>query len=306
MGTFIARRLVATVLMLILVAAAVFSLGHLSGDPVILMVPEEATQEDIATLRHALGFDRPLPVQFWDFISRSARADLGVSLRYRQPALALVLDRMPATLELSAAAMLLALVVAIPAALISSTRPGTFIDTVVSVGTAIGQALPAYWTGLILIIVFAVEFSLLPATGRSGGLASLVLPAVTLGLWPMARITRVLRSSILDVLSDDFVRTARAKGLNEAVILVRHVARNASIPVITVIALTFGTLLGGTVITESVFAWPGIGRLALDAVYTRDFPLLQAVVLVVAVIFVAINFLTDLLYVWVDPRIRLR
>lgn len=306
MGIFIARRLVATVLMLVLVAAAVFSLGHLSGDPVILMVPEEATKEDIAVLRHALGFDRPLPVQFWDFISRAARADLGVSLRYRQPALALVLDRMPATLELSAAAMLLALVVAIPAALVSSTRPGTFIDTVVSVGTAVGQALPAYWTGLILIIVFAVEFSLLPATGRGGGLASLVLPAVTLGLWPMARITRVLRSSMLDVLSDDYVRTARAKGLSETVILIRHVARNASIPVITVTALTFGTLLGGTVITESVFAWPGIGRLALDAVYTRDFPLLQAVVLVVAVIFVAINFLTDLLYVWVDPRIRLR
>lgn len=305
MRTFVLRRLVATILMLFLVAAAVFALGHLSGDPVLLMVPDEATQEDIAVLRHALGFDRPILEQFWDFVSRAAQGDLGQSLRYRQPSLPLVLDRMPATLELSAAAMFIALVVAIPAGVISATRPGTLVDAVVSIVSSIGQALPAYWTGIVLIIIFAAELGWLPAAGR-GGWSSLVLPAITLGLWPMARIARVLRSSLLELLSDDFVRTARSKGLAERVILLRHVMRNASIPVITVIALTFGTLLGGTVITESVFAWPGIGRLALDAVYTRDFPLLQAIVLVVAVIFVAINFLTDLLYVWVDPRIRLR
>lgn len=290
--------------MLFLVAAAVFALGHLSGDPVLLMVPDEATQEDIAVLRHALGFDRPIHEQFWDFVSRAAQGDLGRSLRYRQPALPLVLDRMPATLELSAAAMVIALLVAIPAGIISATRPGTLVDSLVSVVSSIGQALPAYWTGIVLIIFFAAQLGWLPAAGR-GGWSSLILPAVTLGLWPMARIARVLRSSLLEVLSEDFVRTARSKGLAEQVILLRHVMRNASIPVITVIALTFGTLLGGTVITESVFAWPGIGRLALDAVYTRDFPLLQAIVLVVAVIFVGINFLTDLLYLWVDPRIRL-
>lgn len=291
--------------MLFLVAAAVFALGHLSGDPVLLMVPDEATQEDIAVLRHALGFDRPIHEQFWDFVTRAAQGDLGRSLRYRQSALPLVLDRMPATLELSAAAMLIALLVAIPAGIISATRPGTLVDSLVSVVSSIGQALPAYWTGIVLIIIFAAQLGWLPAAGR-GGWSSLILPAVTLGLWPMARIARVLRSSLLEVLSEDFVRTARSKGLAEQVILLRHVMRNASIPVITVIALTFGTLLGGTVITESVFAWPGIGRLALDAVYTRDFPLLQAIVLVVAVIFVGINFLTDLLYLWVDPRIRLR
>ena len=305
MTVFIIRRLLLTLLMLFLVGLTVFMLGHLTGDPVRLMVPDQATEADIERLRQALGLDRPLPVQFLDFIARAAQGDLGTSLRYRQPALQLVLERMPATAELSSAAMLIALVVAIPAGVISATRRGSWVDGLTSVVSVVGQSLPAFWIGIMLVIVFAVQLRLLPAAGRGDPL-SLVLPAITLGLWPMARIARVFRSSILEVLHEDYVRTAYSKGLRERVVLTRHVFRNASIPVLTVIALTFGSLLGGTIITESVFAWPGVGRLALEAINNRDFPLMQATVFVVAAIFVAINFALDLVYVWLDPRIRLR
>jgi len=305
MTVFIIRRFLLTLLMLFLVGLTVFMLGHLTGDPVRLMVPDQATEADIERLRQALGLDRPLPVQFLDFIARAAQGDLGTSLRYRQPALQLVLERMPATAELSSAAMLIALVVAIPAGVISATRRGSWVDGLTSVVSVVGQSLPAFWIGIMLVIVFAVQLRLLPAAGRGDPL-SLVLPAITLGLWPMARIARVFRSSILEVLHEDYVRTAYSKGLRERVVLTRHVFRNASIPVLTVIALTFGSLLGGTIITESVFAWPGVGRLALEAINNRDFPLMQATVFVVAAIFVAINFALDLVYVWLDPRIRLR
>ena len=305
MKTFILRRLAMTVVLLFMVALTVFLLGHLSGDPVRLMVPEDATERDIANLRRELGFDRPLAVQFVDFIGRVVRGNLGTSLRYRTPALALVLERMPATVELSTAAMVIALLVAIPSGIISALRPGSLADAITSNISIIGQALPPFWVGIMLIILFAVQLHWLPATGR-GDPGSLVLPAITLGLWPMARLARVLRSSLLDVLHEDYVRTARAKGLAERGVLLGHVLRNSAIPVVTVAGLTYGTILGGTVITESVFAWPGVGRLALEAVYNRDFPLVQATVFVAAFVFVVINFVLDLMYGWLDPRIRLR
>lgn len=305
MKTFILRRLAMTVVLLFMVALTVFLLGHLSGDPVRLMVPEDATEIDIANLRRALGFDRPLAVQFVDFIARIVRGDLGTSLRYRTPALALVLERMPATVELSTAAMVIALLIAIPSGIISALRPGSLADAITSNISIIGQALPPFWVGIMLIILFAVQLHWLPATGR-GDPGSLVLPAITLGLWPMARLARVLRSSLLDVLNEDYVRTAKAKGLAERGVLLGHVLRNAAIPVVTVAGLTYGTILGGTVITESVFAWPGVGRLALEAVYNRDFPLVQATVFVAAFVFVVINFVLDLMYGWLDPRIRLQ
>ena len=305
MRTFVLRRLVMTGLMLFLVVLTVFLLGHLTGDPVRLMVPDEATEQDMAALRRELGFDRPLAVQFVDFLTHAVQGDLGKSLRYRKPALALVLERMPATVELGTAAMLIALLVAIPAGIVSAPRPGSLVDALTSTASAIGQALPPFWIGIMLIILFAVQLRWLPAAGR-GEFGSLVLPAITLGLWPMARMARMLRSSLLEALQEDFVRSARAKGLAERAVLLRHVLRNASIPTVTMAGLTYGSILGGTVITESVFAWPGVGRLALEAVYNRDFPLVQATVLIVAGIFVAINFVLDLIYVWLDPRIRLR
>ncbi len=305
MRAFIARRLVMTVLMLFLVTLTVFLLGHMTGDPVRLMVPIEATEAEMADLRHALGLDRPLMDQFVDYIVHAARGDLGTSLKYRQPALSLILERMPATVELSTAAMLIATLIALPTGVISATRRGSWLDAIGSVVSVVGQSMPVFWIGIMLIIAFSVELGWLPSGGR-GGPSSVILPAITLGLWPMARIARVLRSSLLDVLNEDYIRTARAKGLAERRVLLEHALRNASIPVITVIAITYGSILGGTVITESVFAWPGVGRLALEALYSRDFPLVQATVLVVAIIFVFINFALDLAYVWLDPRIRLR
>jgi peptide/nickel transport system permease protein len=305
MRTFILRRVGMTVFLLFLVALTVFLLGHLTGDPVRLMVPDEATEQEMAALRHELGLDRPLVVQFVDFIAHALQGDLGRSLRYRKPALALVWERMPATIELGTAAMIIALVVAVPAALIAAPRPGSVTDAAMSTAAAVGQALPPFWIGIMLIILFAVQWRWLPAAGR-GEPASLVLPAITLGLWPMARMARTLRSSLLDALQEDYVRSARAKGLGERGVLLRHVLRNASIPTLTMAGLTYGSVLGGTVVTESVFAWPGVGRLALEAVYNRDFPLVQATVLVVAGIFVVINLLLDLVYAWLDPRIRLR
>jgi peptide/nickel transport system permease protein len=294
-----------TVLMLLLVVLTVFMLGHLSGDPVRLMMRDNATQAEQDALRASLGLDRPLYVQFFDYLGHAVQGDLGRSLRYRESSLGLVLQRMPATVELSTAAMVLALLIAVPAGLVAALRPGTWADTAASLVSLIGQSMPAYWIGIILIVVFAVQLGLLPATGR-GDLSNLILPAVTLGLWPTARIARVLRSSLLEVLHDDFVRTARAKGLAETRVLWRHALRNASIPMVTMAALTYGSILGGTVVTESVFGWPGVGRLALEAVNNRDFPLLQATVLVTAVILVFISLGLDLVYVWLDPRIRLK
>ena len=305
MTAFMVRRLISSGIMLFLVSLTVFLLGHLSGDPAMLMAPPQATARDIAMLRQSLGLDRPLHVQFLDFLAHAVQGDLGTSLAYRQPALSLVLERMPATFSLSTVGMLMAIAVAVPAGIFSALRPGSMVDAILSTASAVGQALPAYWIGIMLIIVFAVQLGWFPAGGRDGA-SSLVLPAFTLALWPMARIARVLRSSLLDVLRADFVRTARAKGLDERRVFLTHALRNASIPVVTVMALTYGTILGGTVITESVFAWPGVGRLALEAVQNRDFPLMQATVFVVACIFVAINFFLDLMYVWLDPRIRLR
>jgi peptide/nickel transport system permease protein len=305
MRAFLLRRLLMTALLLFLVALTVFLLGHLTGDPVRLMVPEDATAQEIAAFRRELGLDRPLAVQFADFLAHAVRGDLGRSLRYRQPSLTLVLERMPATIELGTAAMLIALAVAVPAGLLAAPRPGSLLDALLSTAAAVGQALPPFWIGIMLIILFAVHLGWLPAAGR-GDPGSLVLPAVTLGLWPMARMARMLRSSLVDALQEDFVRSARAKGLSERAVLLRHVLRNASIPTVTMAGLTYGSVLGGTVITESVFAWPGVGRLALEAVYNRDFHLVQATVLVVAWIFVVINLALDFVYAWLDPRIRLR
>jgi ABC-type dipeptide/oligopeptide/nickel transport system permease component len=305
MKTFIIRRAFMTVVLLFLVALTVFLLGFLTGDPVRLMVPEEASQQQIDDLRRELGLDRPLVVQFASFLRGALVGDLGQSLRYRQPALTLVLERMPATIELSTIAMAIALLLAIPTGIISALRRGSFLDGITTVTAVVGQALPPFWIGIMLIIVFAVQLRWLPATGR-GDWGSVILPAITLGLWPMARLSRVLRSSLLDVLEEDYVRTARAKGLSERIVLLRHALRNAAIPVVTVAALTYGSILGGAVITEQVFAWPGVGRLALEAVYNRDFPLVRATVLVAAFVFVIINFALDLVYAWLDPRIRLR
>jgi peptide/nickel transport system permease protein len=304
MLAYLANRLISAIVTIFIVSIVVFAVTRLSGDPVRLMLPIEATSQDVEEFRHRLGFDRPLPVQYVDFAARALRGDLGESLRFRQPALDVIVDRLPATATLAASAMAVALLVAVPAGALSAVHRGNWIDGLARALSLLGQALPAYWVGIMLIIFFAVQLRWLPAAG-SGSPAHVVLPAVTLGLWPMARIARVLRSSLLESLSADYVRTARAKGLTERKVVLLHALRNALLPALTVIGLSFGIIFGGAIVTETVFAWPGIGRLLLEAVAQRDYPLVQAIVLMFAVMFLLINLVVDLLYGVLDPRVRL-
>lgn len=288
-----------------LVSLIVTLLSHLSGDPARLMLPERATQEDVQRLRRALGLDQPIYVQYYRYMRGVLRGDFGTSLQYRLPNIELFLDRVPATLQLTVAAMALALAVSLPIGIISAARRNSWIDYIARFVAVIGQAIPFFWLGIVLILIFAVTLKVLPTSGR-GGLKHLVLPSLTLSTYPLARITRLLRSSMLEVLGQDYMRTARGKGLTESRVIVGHALRNALLPVVTVVGLEFGNLLGGAVITETIFAWPGVGRLAIDAVSMRDYPLIQTIVLVSALTFVLINLVMDILYTYLDPRIRYR
>ena len=282
---------------------AVFALVHLSGDPVRLMVPTDAPPEVVEEVRRALGFDRPLAEQFVRWAARAARGDLGVSLRNHRPVAGLIAERMPATIELTVAALLIAVVAAVPAGIVSAVHRGTWIDSLAMVGAVAGQAMPVFWLALLLISLFGVHLRWLPVYGH-GSLAHLVLPAVSLSTIVLGRLARLVRSSMLEVLGEDYVRTARAKGLAERRVLAVHALRNAAIPVVTVLGLQFAQLLGGAVVTETIFAWPGLGRLVVEAIFNRDFPIVQGVVLVVSLIFVIVNVLVDVAYVLIDPRIR--
>jgi peptide/nickel transport system permease protein len=285
------------------VSLVVFGLVHLSGDPVLLMVSSDAPPDVVATTRHALGFDRPLHEQFTDYVTRAARGDLGVSLRSNLPVAALIRERLPATVELTVAALLLAAIVAIPAGIVSAVKRGSALDRLAMVGAVAGQAVPIFWLALLLIAFFGVYLRWLPVFGR-GSLAHLVLPAVSLSTVILGRLARLVRSSMLEVLGQDYVRTARAKGVGEIRVLAGHALKNAAIPIVTLLGLQFAQLLGGAVVTETIFAWPGIGRLVVEAIFNRDFPVVQGVVLVVSLIFVAVNLLVDLAYAALDPRIR--
>jgi len=300
---YIVRRLAQALLVVVGVSLVVFFVIRLSGDPTFLLLSADATEADRARFAREQGFDRPIHVQYAAFVTRALRGDLGRSLRYRQPVLPLVLERLPATLELALAALGVWLVVAIPAGVISAVRRNTVYDNLTMLGALFGQSMPVFWLGIMLILVFAVRFELLPTSGR-GGLDHLVLPALTLGLYSTARITRLVRAGMLDVIGQDYIRTAWAKGLPDRRVIFKHALRNTLIPVVTIVGLEMGTLLGGAVITETIFAWPGLGRLAVTAIFQRDYPLVQAAVLVTALVFVVTNLLVDLLYGWLDPRIR--
>jgi len=285
------------------VSVVVFALVHFSGDPVLLMVSPDAPPDVVATMRQALGFDRPLYEQFARYLSNAAHGDLGISLRMNRPVTTLILERLPATLQLTLAALVIAVLVAIPAGIVSAVKRGTVVDRLAMAGAVAGQAVPIFWLALLLIALFGVRLRWLPVYG-SGSLAHFVLPAVSLSTIIMGRLARLVRSSMLEVLGQDYVRTARAKGLGESRVLTVHALRNASIPIVTVLGLQFAQLLGGAVVTETIFAWPGIGRLVVEAIFNRDFPVVQGVVLVVSLIFVAVNVLVDLSYAVLDPRIR--
>lgn len=304
MRTWLIRRMAGSLLTLLAISVVVFSLVRLTGDPVLLFLPQDATAEEVERLRAQLGFNDPLPVQYGRFLGAALAGDFGFSLKHQEPALRVVLARLPATLELATASMLLTLALALPAGILSALRRGSWFDRAVMAGVVFGQSMPSYWIGIMLILLVSVQWQLLPPFGR-GSPAHLVLPSVTLALFFTARIARLTRSGMIGVLRTDYVRTARAKGLSAPAVVLKHALRNAGLPIVTIIGIEFGTLLGGTVITETVFAWPGLGRLAVEAISARDYPVVQGVVLLVSAMFVSINFAVDVLYRWIDPRVEL-
>ena len=303
---FLLRRLFHGVFVVWGVVTAVFFLVRLTGDPAVFLVDQSATRAEIEHARHLLGLDRSLPEQYGAFLLAAPRGDFGESIRSKQPAMRLVLQHLwPATVELAVVAALLSTVLAVPLGVLSATHKDGMADHVSRLGSLLLQSMPGFWLGLLLILLFAVELrGLLPAYG-SGTWRHLILPAVALAAAPLAQNARLVRAGMLDVLQQDFVRTARAKGVPERTVLYRHAFKNAAIPFITVTGLSLGFMLSGAIIIETVFAWPGLGRLIVQAVPGRDFPVIQAGVFVFALIFVALNLLVDLLYAVVDPRVSL-
>lgn len=288
-----------------LVLTIVFFVMRLSGDPTLLLVPEGATAEQIAQLRHELGFDRPLLVQYVGYLGDLARLDFGQSLVQRAPVLGIVGERIPYTVELAAGALVVALGLGIPAGVLMAVLRGTWLERVLAAFVLAGQSLPTFWSGILLILLFGVALGWLPTSGADS-FSALVMPAVALGAVTMSSFARMARISVLDELSRDYVTAARARGLSMAEAVMRHVLRNAAIPVVTVAALEVGNLLAGAVIVETVFAWPGIGQLAMQSITARDFLIVQAVVLFVSLVYIAMNLLADIAYALIDPRIRLQ
>ena len=305
MKVYLLRRFAQSLLVLLGVSFVVFGILFLTGDPALVLLPPDATIEDIAKFRKEMGFDDPFFVQYGRFLYGALRGDFGQSIRHGEPAFELVMERMPATFELSGAALLIALCLAIPAGILSAVRRNTILDYISTVVALLGQSMPTFWLGIMLILLFSVQWNLLPSSGR-GGWENMLLPAVTLGLFTTARITRLTRSGMLEVLNQDYIRTARAKGVANPPIVWKHALKNAAIPIVTIVGIELGTLLGGSVITETIFAWPGVGRLSVQAIYNRDYPVVQAAVFTLAATFVLVNLLVDLIYTYLDPRIRLR
>ncbi|MGB6198686.1 MAG: nickel ABC transporter permease [Candidatus Acidiferrales bacterium] len=300
----ILQRIAYTLPAVWLIITTVFLLIHIvPGDPVVQMLGENARAEDLTQLRHALGLDAPLGTQYLRYLSGLFRGNWGISFHFQSSVFTVVFQHFPATLELSLAGLFVCLVIAIPAGVYSAARQGSAADHATSVFTLLGLSLPNFALGPLLILAFSIELGWLPVSGR-GGLARLVLPAVTLGAALAAILTRMVRASMIEELSSDYIRTARAKGLSERRVLFRHALPNAMIPIITIIGLQFGALLAGTIVTETIFSWPGIGRLAVQAITERDYPLLQGCILVIALSCVLVNLLTDLIYAVIDPRVR--
>jgi peptide/nickel transport system permease protein len=304
MKTYILRRVAQSALTLLGVSVLVFViLRVLPGDPARMLLPDGAPESAVIELTRQLGLREPLFVQYGLFLRSVAHGDFGESFQYRAPALRVVLERLPATIQLTLAAMLVTIAAGVTLGIGTAVRRGTRYDVAGTILAVLGQSLPNFWLGIMLILLFGVALRWLPTSGFAGW-TSLVLPAITLAAFPTALVARLTRSSMLEILNRDYIRTGRAKGLAERSVVLRHALRNAAIPVLTVIGLQIGALLGGAVITESVFAWPGMGKLIVDAIFFRDFPVVQTVLILSATVFVGINLLVDLLYTIIDPRIR--
>lgn len=302
---YASRRVIQGVFVLAGVLTIVFFLTRLAGDPIALFVPVGASTEEIEQIRHELGFDRPLIVQLGQFWQGAIRGDFGMSVRYSQPALSLVLERLPSTLHLTAASLLVIILLGFPLGIAAAVNRNSGLDRFVMALALMGQSMPTFWLGVILIVIFGVRLAWFPVFGYTG-VSSLVLPALTLGAYSVGVIARTVRSSMLEIAGQDYVRTARAKGLRKRSVLYKHSLRNALIPAVTILGLQIGTLLGGAIITETVFSFPGMARLATQAVLNRDYPVVQAFVFVTATGILIINLIVDLLYAAIDPRITYR
>ena len=301
--TYIIRRILQLIPTLIGITLITFVLVRLTGDPAAILLPPDTPQETIDEFRAEYGLDQPIHIQYLRFIGKVVQGDFGKSLRYKEPVLDLFLERIPATVELVVVSMLLAILIGIPIGMISAVKYNTWIDNFLRFWTFLFQAIPSFYLGLMLILLVAVPVKQIPTGGRETW-RHLILPSFALASYLVAVFARFTRGSMLDVLTQDFVRTARAKGLSEKSVLWSHVLKNAMIPILTIIGLRFGALLSGAVVIETIFAWPGIGRLMIQAISTRDFPVIQVTVLFVAIVFVVLNLLVDLAYSWLDPRIR--
>jgi ABC-type dipeptide/oligopeptide/nickel transport system permease component len=301
---YLIRRVILSVPVVVIVSIVVFAMIFLSGDPAVLMLPPESSEEEVARFREAYGFDDPFWVQYGRFAGKALKGDLGKSIRYNQPAIELVLEKLPATLQLSTFAMLLAVVFSIPLGIIAALNRNSIVDYISSFLAVLGQSMPNYWLGFLLVYLLAIKLHLLPTSGGPG-LRFVILPAFTIAFNLMALITRMTRSTMLEVLGENYVRTARAKGLTEYSVVIGHALRNAILPIVTIVALQFGYILGGAVVVETIFAWPGLGLLTIQAIYNRDYPLVQAAVMFLTLSFVVINLLVDVSYQFIDPRIRL-
>ncbi|MBI3455436.1 MAG: ABC transporter permease [Candidatus Rokubacteria bacterium] len=302
-GGFLLYRLFRTLIALWLVSTVVFVVMRLSGDPVPLLLPPDAPIAEMERVRRDLGLDRPLPVQYAVFLRNVVRADFGRSIHFHQAAMEVALSYLPATFELGLAAFLIAVVVAFPVGVLSAVRRNSALDHAAMGLALVGQSAPTFFIGILLILVFSLRLDLFPTAGR-GDWQHLVLPALTLGAFAMASIARITRSAVLEVQRADYIRTARAKGVGESLVVAKHTLKNAALPILTITGLQFGTLLGGAVVTETVFSWPGMGRLAIQSIYNRDYPVVQSTVIIAAVLFILINLSLDVLYGVLDPRAR--
>ena len=303
MQRYILRRFVQSVALLFVLALIIFALARVSGNPADLLLREDATQEDRAHLLRVLGLDRPVHEQLYLFLAGAVRGDLGESIRYRKPAVEVFFERLPNTLKLLPLAMVGALVIAIPLGVLAAVYRGTFVDRASGAIAVLGLATPSFWLGIVLIYIFSIKLGVLPSS-RMGGPSHYVLPAITLGLFLVAGMMRLVRSSLLEVMGSEFVKLARIKGLSQTVVIWKHCLSNALIPVTTLFGVYFALLITGAIVTETVFAWPGVGRLTYEAVIFRDYPMLQAVILLKAIIVLGVNLSVDILYAYLDPRVR--
>ena len=308
MSQYVARRMIQAIFVVIGVTMAAFAINFLAGDPTYVLIGNMRgmTQQDIQDFRHRMGFDRPVPVQYFDWLSKAVQGDFGTSFKFRENNWEIIAERFPATLQLAASALIVGLVVAIPLGTVAALNRGSFWDRTSMVVALVGQSTPTFWMGLMLMLIFSVWLGWLPVSGRYDGWQSMVLPVITLAFYDIARNTRVIRGSMLEILGEDYVRTARAKGARQRIVLTRHALRNALIPLVTLLGMDLGSLLGGAIVVETIFAWPGMGILTVNAINGKDLPLLQACVVMFALTFVMANLLVDFGYTYLDPRVRLQ